>query len=199
MESEENNGKLEPGWSDRVNDPEIAATIVKNRKAAFKWGIVTCIIALVAPTIVSKFAPDAIKPEHAIQTGLVIAGAIIVCSILSKIVHSFRKPYEAVVVDKIIEKSLHRDRNESRNNRVNYITVVRTTDGRKKKIKETGFRPFVWNYMSVGDRFRYHPQFDFPYELYDKAKAGNIRCVVCSTANPLEADRCSRCHAPLLK
>ena len=63
MESEENNGKLEPGWSDRVNDPEIAATIVKNRKAAFKWGIVTCIIALVAPTVVSKFAPDAIKPE----------------------------------------------------------------------------------------------------------------------------------------
>lgn len=195
----EKNGAPEPGWSDRVNDPEIAAAIAKNRKAAFKWGCVTVLIALVAPTVVSKFAPDAIKPEHAIQTGLVIAGAIIVCSILCKIVRAFRKPYEAVVTDKIIEKSLHRDRNESSSDRVHYITVVRTTDGRKKKITETGFRPFVWNYMSVGDRFRYHPQFDFPYELYDKPKAGNLRCVVCSKENPLEADRCSRCHAPLLK
>ncbi len=167
----EKNGVPEPGWSDRVDSPEIAAAIAKNRKAAFKWGVVTCIIALVAPTVISKFAPDAVKPEHAIPMGLVIAGAIIVCSVLCKIVHSFRKPYEAVVTDKIIEKNLHRNRNDSKDDRVLYITVVR----------------------------RYHPQFDFPYELYDKPKAGKLRCVVCSKENPLEADRCSRCHAPLLK
>ena len=95
----EKNGVPEPGWSDRVDSPEIAAAIAKNRKAAFKWGVVTCIIALVAPTVISKFAPDAVKPEHAIPMGLVIAGAIIVCSVLCKIVHSFRKPYEAVVTD----------------------------------------------------------------------------------------------------
>ena len=195
----EKNGVPEPGWSDRVNDPEIAAAIAKNRKAAFKWGCVTVLIALVAPAAVSKYVPDSIKMDDALKLGCVIAGAIVVCSLLSKIVHAFRKPYEAVVTDKIIEKNLHRDRNESSSDRVHYITVVRTTDGRKKKIKETGFRPFVWNYMSVGDRFRYHPQFDFPYELYDKPKAGKLRCVVCSKENPLESDRCSRCHAPLLK
>ena len=195
----EKNGIPAPGWSDRVNDPEILAGLERNRKAALKWGCVTVLLALAAPPAVSKFVPDSIKMDDAIKLGCVIAGAIVVCSLLSKIVHSFRKPYEAVVTDKIIEKNLHRDRNESSSDRVHYITVVRTTDGRKKKITETGFRPFVWNYMSVGDRFRYHPQFDFPYELYDKPKAGNLRCVVCSTANPLEADRCSRCHAPLLK
>lgn len=59
----EKNGVPEPGWSDRVDSPEIAAAIAKNRKAAFKWGVVTCIIALVAPTVISKFAPDAVKPE----------------------------------------------------------------------------------------------------------------------------------------
>lgn len=52
----EKNGVPEPGWSDRVDSPEIAAAIAKNRKAAFKWGVVTCIIALVAPTVISKFA-----------------------------------------------------------------------------------------------------------------------------------------------
>ncbi|MBP5511145.1 MAG: hypothetical protein J6Z49_09535, partial [Kiritimatiellae bacterium] len=56
----EKNGVPEPGWSDRVDSPEIAAAIAKNRKAAFKWGVVTCIIALVAPTVISKFAPDAV-------------------------------------------------------------------------------------------------------------------------------------------
>ena len=195
----EKKGVPEAGWSDRVNSPELAAAVAKNRRAAFRWGVVLCIIALVAPTVVSKFAPDAVKPEQAIPMGLVIAGAIIVFSVLNKIVRSFRKPYEAVVTDKIVEKNLSRNRDDTDNDRVYYITVVRTTDGRRKKIKETGMRPFVWNYMSVGDRFRYHPQFDFPYELYDKPKAGNLRCVVCSKENPLEADRCSRCHAPLLK
>ena len=50
----EKNGIPEPGWSDRANDPEIAAAIAKNRKAAFKWGCVTVLIALVAPAGLSQ-------------------------------------------------------------------------------------------------------------------------------------------------
>ena len=44
-----------------------------------------------------------------------------------------------------------------------------------------------------------HPQFHFPYELYDKSRAPYIACVSCGTKNPTEADRCQKCNLPLLK
>ena len=44
-----------------------------------------------------------------------------------------------------------------------------------------------------------HPQFRFPYELYDKSRAPYIACVSCGTKNPVEADRCKKCTLPLLK
>ena len=36
MASEVKNGIPEPGWSDRINDPEILAGLERNRKAAFR-------------------------------------------------------------------------------------------------------------------------------------------------------------------
>lgn len=81
-----------------------------------------------------------------------------------------------------------------------YITVVRTTDGKEKKIVERdGSQIWAWNYLNVSDRFRYHPQFHFPYELYDKSKAPYDTCVSCGTRNPIEVDCCQKCVLPLLK
>ena len=51
----------------------------------------------------------------------------------------------------------------------------------------------------MGDRFRYHPQFKFPYELYDKSKAPYIACVSCGKTNAVTEDRCQKCGIPLLK
>lgn len=51
----------------------------------------------------------------------------------------------------------------------------------------------------IAERFRCHPQFAFPYELYDKSKADCLYCVICQKKNPVEADRCPKCGAPLLK
>ena len=51
----------------------------------------------------------------------------------------------------------------------------------------------------IAKRFRCHPQFAFPYELYDKSKTDCLYCVICQKKNPVEADRCPKCGAPLLK
>ncbi|MBR6005785.1 MAG: zinc ribbon domain-containing protein, partial [Clostridia bacterium] len=81
-----------------------------------------------------------------------------------------------------------------------YVTTVRTSDGKKKRIVEQeGSQIWAWNYLQVGDRFKYHPQFHFPYELYDKSKAPYIACIGCGTKNSVEADCCQKCGLPLLK
>ena len=78
--------------------------------------------------------------------------------------------------------------------------TVKTTDGTTKKIVEReGSMIIAYNYLNVGDRFRYHPQFNFPYEHYDKSRAPYIGCVSCGAHNPTGADRCQRCNTPRLK
>jgi len=200
MASEVKNGIPAPGWSDRVNDPEILAGLEKNRKAALKWGCVTVLLALAAPPAVSKFVPDSIKMGDALKLGCVIAGAIIVCSLLGKLFHAFKKPYEGVVTDKREELRRSGNKEGGRSYERTYVTYVQLANGGRTKIKESHtFAYSAWEYLKVGDRFRYHPKFGFPYELYDKSKAECLFCPVCVKQNPVESDRCSRCHAPLLK
>ena len=199
MSEESKSGIPEPGWSSRANDPEILAGLERNRKAALKWGCVTVLLALAVPPAISHFVEDSLKMDDAVKMGCVIAGAIIVFSLLSKFFKSREKPYEGVVVDKR-EEIVHRAGKKSDTYSTEYVTYVKRTDGGKAKIKEAHARASsAWNYLKVGERFRYHPHLTFPYELYDKAKAEHLYCPVCSRANDVAADRCSRCHAPLLK
>ena len=70
----------------------------------------------------------------------------------------------------------------------------------KKVIQETSNIPrSAYEYLCVGDRFRYHPQLAYPYEKYDKSKDGFIYCACCMAKNELSGDRCVKCGVPLLK
>ena len=199
MNSEVKNGIPEPGWSNRVDDPEILSGLERRRRTAFKWGVVTVLLALAAPPAVSMFVKDSIKMGDALKLGCVIAGAIVVCSLFSKLARACKKPYEGVVTDKR-EELRHRGGKNRDTYSTEYVTHVQLSSGGKTKIKESRKGAYsAWEYLKVGDRFRYNPKFTFPYELYDKSKAPHLFCPVCAKKNPVESDRCSRCHAPLLK
>ena len=137
----------------------------------------------------------------ALKLGGLIAGIMLVCVVFNRLSKSMKSAYEGVVTDKREEVRRSGSRKDGdRSYSTEYVTYVRTSDGRKKKIKETHtFAYSAWEYLKVGDRFKYHPQLDYPYELYDKSKAPHLFCPVCVKQNPVEADRCSRCNAPLLK
>ena len=195
----EKNGIPAPGWSDRVNDPEILAGLERNRKAAFLWTCIGMGLAFAIPAAVSKFVENSISMSDAVKLGGLIAGIMFICAIFSKLAKSMKNAYEGEVIDKR-EEVRHRSRKDGDSYSTEYVTYVRTSDGRTKKIKESHtFAYSAWEYLKVGDRFRYHPHLDYPYELYDKSKAEHLFCPVCTMKNPVEADRCSRCHAPLLK
>ena len=189
----------EPGWSERINDPEILAGIERCRKSSLRWCIVGMIIALAAPPAVSALVQDSIGMGDAIKIGCAISGIMLICTIFSRLSHSIKNSYEGVVTDKREELHHHKGKDGTSYERM-YVTYVKKADGSKTKIEERHNRASsAWEYLKVGDRFRYHPQLNFPYELYDKSKAPHLFCPICLMKNPVESDRCRKCNVPLLK
>ena len=189
------------GFSDRVNDPEILAAVKKSKRFTKGFALFLIPLPIIVLLIYSKVTGD-MDPSDALKYGAIIAAVFLVFTLYGMIKSSASKSYEATVIDKRSREVRNRggDDDDDDDTTTEYTTVVQTTDGKKKSIVELdNGRVFAWPYLKVGDRFRYHPQFAFPYEKYDKANAGCIYCVGCQTKNPVEADRCKKCNLPLLK
>ncbi|MCR5208556.1 MAG: zinc ribbon domain-containing protein [Eubacterium sp.] len=189
---------IEPGFSDRVNDPEILAAVKKNRKAAGIFALIIVPLPLIAFVIYSLVS-DKMETPDAVKYGAIVSAIFLLFAVVTLIKNRAANSYEGVVIEK---KSRQRSDNDENHDSyyTEYITYVKTTDGKKKKIRETDrTQSHAWDYLDIGDRFRYHPQFNFPYELYDKSKAPYIVCVGCGKRNSPYADRCEKCNIPLLK
>ena len=185
-----------PGFSDRVNDPEILKAVKNNKKYSKIFAVVIVPIPLIGFLIYS-FTSDSMTTTQGLLYGAIISFVFLICAVISFIKGRPGNSYEAVVTKK---KTRNRTDSKDDNIYTEYITFVKTTEGKKKKIVETDKRIVAaFEYLDEGARFKYHPQFAFPYELYDKSKAQYIVCVKCGRKNPVEADRCKKCSTPLLK
>lgn len=190
-----------PGFSDRVNHPEILAAMKKNKKAAGIFALVLAPLPLIGFLIYGATSDGKMSMGQAFLFGLILSGIFLAFGLVGMLRSRASNTYEATVIDKQT-REVYEHRNSEENSRVvtEYVTVVRKSDGSQKKILEReGSQIWAYRYLDAGDRFKYHPQFNFPYEKYDKSKAPYLACVSCGTKNPVEADRCSRCHIPLLK
>ncbi|MBR3267694.1 MAG: zinc ribbon domain-containing protein [Oscillospiraceae bacterium] len=189
-----------PGFSDRVNDPEILAAIGKSRRAAMIFAMFIVPLPLIGFLIYSSKS-DKMETSDALKYGAIVSAVFLLFAVFSFFKSRSGNSYEGVVTDKK-EKETYRHRNSSddRELTTQYTTFVQTSEGKLKKIVEyEGSQIWAYNYLNIGDRFRYHPQFHFPYERYDKASGPCIYCVSCGRKNPVEADRCQKCKIPLLK
>lgn len=188
-----------PGFSDRENDPEILAYVAKSRSIGKKAGFVVALLPLIGFVIYAAVTGEMEIGQAAVY-GAIISAVFLVVQLIAARRERAENNYDGVVTDK---KWQYRNRNKSGENNsqeTEYIVYVRTSDGKKKKIIEhDGGRVIAYHLLNVGDRFRYHANFPFPYELYDKTKGPGIYCVGCDTLNPIENDRCKRCNLPLLK
>ena len=188
-----------PGFSDRVNNPKILAAVKKNRKAAGIFSLLLVPLPLIGFVVYSIFS-DQIETNQAIKYGRFISAVFLIFALYSSVKGRAKNSYEATVIDKKSRRSYRYKNSDDESYYTEYITIVRTTDGKKKKIIEReGSQIWAWDYLNVGARFKYHPQFHFPYELYDKSKAPYIACVSCVTKNSIEDDCCQNCGLPLLK
>lgn len=192
-----------PGFSDRVNHPEIRAAVRKSRRISKASVLFIVPLPLIGFILYAMFTGN-MEISEAVRNGAFVSLVFLVFAIYSLISSRAEKAYEAVVTNRYTKERADKSRDSSGRRETSvdydYITVAKTTDGKTKKIVETD-HGVVWayNHLQVGDRFRYYPQFAFPYELYDKTKADALRCVGCGAKNPVTADRCKRCNLPLLK
>ena len=171
----------------------------KNRKASKIFLLILIPIPIVGFLIYSAVTGEMETGQAALYGGI-LSAVFLIFALISFIRDRAANSYEAVVVEKKSELAYVHRNSENEERRTEYITTVRTTEGKKKKIVEhEGSQIWAYNYLEPGDRFKYHPQFHFPYEKYDKSKAPCLYCVSCGTKNPVEADRCKKCNIPLLK
>ena len=156
--------------------------------------VVAMVLAFAVPILLAVWLAKK-KGAHAVPFFIGCA-VFLVFALISLAKNRAEKSYDGTVID----KSKTRTHSEEEGWTTEYTTVVRLTNGRTKKIKETDSNWFkVYDYLEVGDVFRYHPQFAFPYEVYDKSRKQHLYCVGCRAKNPVANDRCSRCNLPLLK
>ena len=188
-----------PGFSERLNDPEILAAMKRNSRAAGIFGMIIIPMPLIGFLIYSRFS-DKMEFSEALKIGAIVSGVFLLFALFSAAKRRMTKSYDAVVTDKRTRTTYRHTNSDDREMITEYTTVVRTDSGKTRKIVEYEGSPLhAFDYLNIGDRFRFHPQFVFPYEHYDKSKAPYLCCVSCGRRNPVTADRCEKCNVPLLK
>lgn len=191
----QNHGAL-VGWSARSNDPEILAAAQKNKKSAIGC---TWILALLFPIgfLLAGLFVDEVPLNEAIIIGVGLGLMMLIINLMR--IRDMKKPiWEGVVIDKFHKERREHSGDDDWTTYTEYTTVIRTDTGKKKRIVERDSRRFMYDYLAVGDRVRYHPAFS-TYEKYDKSRDRIIYCNVCFTMNPIEDDRCKRCGNWLFK
>lgn len=186
------------GFSDYCNHPEILAAAKGNKKFAVGCMWILTLVPLIGFPVAGLLIDDLPFGEAAV-IGVGIAIVMLIFNLIA--LRRTKKPmWEGVVVNKYSkEKSEHRG-GEDDNYRTytEYTTVINTDTGKKKTIVERDSGRHMYDYLSVGDRVRFHPMFG-TYEKYDKSKERIIYCNVCSMMNPIQNDRCKRCNNLLFK
>lgn len=192
----QNDGSSLTGWSSKCNDPEILEAAKKRKKftAGCLWLFVTLFpLGFLILNFFVKELPffDAIV----IGTGV---GLFITLINLWFSRDMKKPPWEGVIIDKSKKERRQNKDDESMATYTEYTTVVRTDAGKKKRIIEKDSRNFMYSYLKVGDRVKFHPAFS-AYEKYDKSKDRIIYCIVCSAMNPIKNERCKKCNNYLFK
>ena len=192
---------MTPGFSNRAGHPEILAAVKKNRRASKIFAFILVPLPLIG-FIIYAAASGKMEIAKGALYGGIISAVFLLFALISFVKGRAKNTYDAVVIDKKSELERRHTNSDDDSYETKYTVVAQTDDGKKKKIVEwEGSQILAYNYLNVGDRFRYHPEFNFPYELYDKSRAPYIACVSCGTKNPVAADRCQnpKCRLPLLK
>ena len=186
------------GFSDRCNSPEILAAVQKIRRSSVGFMWVLFFLPLIGFPIAGLLMDD-LPFGESLVIGIGIAFVMHIVNLLA-----FRRTkqpmWEGVVVNKYSKEKRENRGGEDDNwgTYTEYITVIKTDTGKKKTIVEYDSRRSMYDYLSLGDRVRYHPRFG-TYEKYDKSKDRIIYCNVCTVMNPIQNDRCKRCNNLLFK
>ena len=187
--------RLVPGYSRRVDSERMRAALKKQRRTTRIAA--ACLVA--APLIIMPIygaVSSSMEIWSAILYGVIVSIIVALVTLYMSLKRMLSKPFEGTVVDKKHSRRYGRAARRSPGSRNIWRIRIDCDDGkhRKKDVSAT-----VYNYLQVGDRVRYLPQFPQPFEKYDKSRDAEIPCMFCGIMNSVENDSCTGCHNPLLK
>lgn len=186
------------GFSEHSHNPEVLDAARKNRKFSIGCMWVLVFVPLIGFPIAGLLMDD-YPFREAVIVGVGIAAVMLIVNSLY-LLGAKKPPWEGTVVNKYSkERSEHRGGEDGNySTYTEFTTVINTDAGKKRTIREKGSQRHMYDYLAVGDRVRFHPRFG-TYEKYDKSKDRIIYCNICSMMNPIQNDRCQRCHNLLFK
>ncbi len=125
------------GWSAVANSPEMVETIKKNKRSAVGW---TWVFTLLFPVgfLIAGLLSDEVPP---LSEALIIGSGLglLMLAINSWRIAGMKKPvWDGVVTNKLEKKRYKRDHdNCSSQSYLEYIVLIRTERGKKKKDRRT--------------------------------------------------------------
>ena len=192
---EDAGASLAPGYSRMIDSPKVRQALEKQRGAAKKYGAVLCVLPLLGFLIYS-FISQKMSTSEGLLYGVIVSAIFAVTMLISSAKQKKAKPFEGNVADKRHERRVSHDADGDRTTHDSYFVWVDGTDGKRHKKEVT---PTMFNYLQVGDRVRYLPEFPQPFEKYDKSRDAEIPCMICGHMNAVANDTCRFCKNPLIK
>ena len=189
---------IRPGFSKKINDPAIHAAIKKNGKAA----LIFAVIIILAPIIVTFIIGAKNDDMSVVGGGVVISIIFLVINLISGVKKKSEKQWDGIVIDKCVEEKRKKYTPEGDRDvqtTIVYKTMFQTDNGKIKILEEPAINNVYYNYLNIGDKVRYYPQFTCYYEKFDKSLDTYAICPICATKNDISKDTCSRCGVPIIK
>ncbi|NLL49424.1 MAG: hypothetical protein GX249_12700 [Firmicutes bacterium] len=182
------------GWSDVPSSPEVAEVIKKMKRSSLRW---TWVFTLLFPVgfVIAGLVSDEVPLNEVVMIGGGLGLLMLVIN-LWRISGTKKPAWDGVVIKKLEKKRWKNDKDGTSQSYTEYIVVIRTEAGKKKRIVER--QGDMYDYLDVGDRVRYHPALE-SYEKFDKSKDTYIYCNICRLRNSIRNDRCERCNHLLFK
>ncbi|MGE4353227.1 MAG: hypothetical protein AB7D36_03970 [Oscillospiraceae bacterium] len=184
------------GWSENDKHPEILKKAADQRRAAKIWCGILMLVFILGFGIAGALLDEmTILESLIIGTGLALLILIITLSRLSEM----KKPiWEGSVTKKTAKKKRESDGDGENSRDYMELTVYLTgVNGGKRKLRTRNNRDW-YDYLAIGDRVRYHPNFG-TYEKYDKSGYDYLFCNVCGKRCSVDSEICPFCKSPLFK
>ena len=186
---------LAPGYSRKLDSPEVLQALKKQKRATAIFGLILIVLPPLGFVIYSTVTGSD-SPGSALFHGLVISAVFAVSFLIAALNKKLQKPFEGTLEDKKHVYNMASSERRNGQSRNRYFLYITDEKGKRRRKQTT---VTFYNYLNVGDRVRYLPQFPQPFEKYDKSRDPEIPCLFCGKMNPVQNDNCSSCRNPMIK
>jgi len=187
------------GYSEVVNTPEFLSCVQKRKKKA-KW--VGIVFTVLLPFVGAFFGAIALDSDMGAIIGAVI-GVICSAVLWARFAKSAAKETQPpMTIDGTITGIRYFNAggasvDSGSSDEINVRITLTDSTGREHRV-QVCCNSATYDYYKVGERVRYHDRIDY-LEKHDKSYDSYTLCALCKARADINADRCPKCSAPLLK